>query len=93
MVPAQEQPLSEVSLWVLEKMEEVSTFMGLLFDGVEEQAWEFFSVLERARSIRGLQCQGPRVHREVKNLKYGVNYDKWGGSVGRGGYHSLCGFV
>lgn len=37
-----ENPLSEVSLWVLEKMENVSTYMGMSFVRVERQSWEFF---------------------------------------------------
>lgn len=38
VVPNQDKPFSDVSIWVLEKIDEVSRFLGLSFQGVKKQA-------------------------------------------------------
>lgn len=40
------KPCVEVSDWALEIMEEVSCYLGVSFEGVDEQAMDLFSALE-----------------------------------------------
>lgn len=68
--------LSEASLWVLHNIEAVSQFLGLSFDGVEQEALEFFMALEREAVVQGSRRQDIKMHREVKNLQCNVNYDR-----------------
>lgn len=57
--------LSEVSLWVLSQMQAVSHFLGLSFEGVEKQAIELFTALEREISLSSSGIENRRLHREV----------------------------
>lgn len=83
----------DASPWVLERMEEFSKFLGMSFEGMERQAWDFFTTLEREGSISGLRRKGNKMHREVKNLVCGVNNSKRIGRAGRTGMRSLHGSV
>lgn len=77
----EEPPINVVSEWVMEKIEEVSAVLGLLFKGLESMAWELFAELEKremnsqGRGKRGsdMRCHVPR---EIKNLSWGLSYGK-----------------
>lgn len=45
--------LSEVLLWAINQMVVVRNFLGVSFDGVERQAIELFTALEREISLSG----------------------------------------
>lgn len=83
------EPLSEISIRVLETMEKVSNFSGVSLKGVENQAWELFSSLEKEGSLRGLNRKGHHLHPEVKNLSNGINYEKRRSKVGKEGQHFI----
>lgn len=84
-------PLSDVSRWVLNQIKEVSKFLGMSFEGVEQQAIDLFMALEREMALQGSKQRHVRVHREVRNLKCDVNYDRSANSNGRKGSCSLKG--
>lgn len=71
IVPVEEAPpaLSEVSLWVLTQMQVVTHYLGLAFEGVEKQAIELFTTLEREISNYGSEINCQWVNRELQNLR------------------------
>lgn len=62
MLANQDDPLSGVSRWVIEIVEEVNSFLGMSFKGVERQARELFTALEgwicHRNSSKGSLSQG-----------------------------------
>lgn len=86
--PLDETPISSVSEWVLNTMEQVSEVLGLSFDGLEQMVWELFAELEkRALMSQGLDTDRGdrdkcRVHRKLKNLRWGMTYGRGGGDGG-----------
>lgn len=73
--------LSKVSLWVITQMQAVSNFLGLSFDGIERQAIELFTALEREISLLGSGAKSRGFHQEVQGLKsafkMGKQHQRW----------------
>lgn len=71
IVPVEEPPLtlSEVSLWVLCQMQAISHFLGLSFEGVEQQAIELFTALEKEISNSRSEMNNRCVRRELQSLQ------------------------
>lgn len=78
----EEDPILTISDWVLNTIEQVSGVLGVSFKGIEHLAWELFAKLEKR--IVPIQGQGmdretgdkAKMSKELKNLKWGVSYDK-----------------
>lgn len=50
-------------------MQAVNVFLGISFEGVERQAIDLFTALEKEVSLFGSQKQYKRLHREMQNLR------------------------
>lgn len=61
--------------------------LGLSFEGLEPIAWELFTELEKREVARQTECEGrrankERIPREIRNLNWGISYEKSGGIGG-----------
>lgn len=72
-----------VSKWVLNKMKEFGSFLGISFDDFENETLELFKRMVERRSggLRGEECGEvvpKRLKNELKKLKSSVNYEEVG---------------
>lgn len=94
----EETPLASVSEWVLSRVEEVSKILGLSFEGLEDLAWELFVELEKREAAQlgeGTHISKVReekIHREVKNLKWGLSYGRKGVQKEEVSNRKTCGY-
>lgn len=78
-----------VSEWVLNKMEEFGPFLGMSFDGLENETIELFKRIELRRScgLLGVECWSlvsKRLKIELTKLENSVNYEKKVGWLSEG---------
>lgn len=80
-----------ISKWVMGNMDEFWSFLGLSYDGFEEEARELFCLIERNWNKDGgvgdassVECK--RLRCELRKLDNGINYDRSDAYSSQGGW-------